>query len=149
MLQRMLQSGSRRLQQAAAVACGELSAVDQGLRWAAVDSSAAKDIRTDAGVYRAGDRLLAVNRPAAEDEVEIVAPEEARKLFGSLTAQMLQERRSRADRLQGEIWRVFVFAMLLFLVGEGVLILPGRAVKPAGGISSPASLAGSRVEAGA
>lgn len=148
MLQRLLQSGSRRLQQAAAVACGELSAVDQGRRWETVDSSAPKDIRTQAGVYRAGDRLLAVNRPATEDEIEAVDPAEARRLFGPLTTQMLQDR-SRADKLQGEIWRVFVFAMLLFLVGEGILILPSQSAKPAEGVSSPANLPGQRVEAGA
>jgi hypothetical protein len=29
-------------------------------------------------------------------------------------------------QLQGEIWRLFLFLMLLLLLGEGLLILPGK-----------------------
>jgi hypothetical protein len=131
MLQRMLLAGARRLQQVSSAACGELSLADQTLPWISVDSTAPKDIRTQAGVYRAGDRLLAVNRPAAEDEPELVDPDEARKLFGDLPVQTLQERHFETGQLQGEIWRFFLFAMLLFLIVEGFLILPARrAVSP-------------------
>ncbi|MFO1500868.1 MAG: hypothetical protein U1G07_21185 [Verrucomicrobiota bacterium] len=126
MMQRLLQSGSRRLQQDTSVECGQLSTVDQGLRWESVDSTNPKDIRTRAGVYRAGDRFLAVNRPLAEDDPEVLPSEEAKRLFGTLGVQMLQERRGGVDKLQGEIWRVFVFGMLLLLVAEGWLILPAR-----------------------
>jgi hypothetical protein len=132
MMQRLLQAGSRRLHQVTAIACGELSAVDQGRRWDCVDSPRAKDIRIEAGVYRSGDRLLAVNRPLAEEDLEVLDSNEARGLFGHLALQMFQERSSRSDRLQGEIWRVFLFSMLLFLVAEGVLILPKRHVKATG-----------------
>jgi hypothetical protein len=131
MLQRMLLAGGRRLQQVSAVACGELSAVDQARQWAPVDSTEAKDIRTQAGVYRSGDRFLAVNRPASEDEPEILDSDQARKLFGDLPVQTLQERYLNVGQLQGEIWRVFVFAMLLFLLGEAVLILPPRRIATA------------------
>jgi hypothetical protein len=40
----------------------------------------------------------------------------------------MQDRRSPLGQLQGEIWRVFVVIMLLFLIGEGILILPSRRV---------------------
>ncbi len=126
MLQRMLQAGARRVQQASTVACGELSLSDQNLPWTSVDSTEHKDIRTQAGVYRAGDRFLAVNRPVAEDDPEMVDPDEARKLFGDLPVQTLQERHFETGQLQGEIWRGFLFAMLLFLIVEGILILPAR-----------------------
>lgn len=131
MLQRMLQAGVRRVQQVSSVACGELSAADQTLPWVSVDSTTPKDIRTQAGVYRAGDRLLAVNRPATEDDPELVDPDDARKLFGDLPVQTLQERHD-TGALQGEIWRFFVYAMLLFLIAEGILILPARPVAAAG-----------------
>jgi hypothetical protein len=132
MLHRLLQSGSRRLQKEMSVNCGELSMVDQGRRWEAVDSSVTKDIRTQAGVYRSGERLLAVNRPRVEDNSEVLEPAEATRLFGPLSLQMLQEKRTAADNLQGEVWRMFLFAMLLFLVVEGILILPARAPVQAG-----------------
>ncbi len=131
MLQRMLLAGAQRLQPASATDCGELSAVDQARQWAPVDSTEPKDIRSQAGVYRSGNRLLAVNRPASEDEPEIIDMDEARRLFGDLPVQTLQERHLDTGQLQGEIWRVFVFAMLLFLLGEAILILPPRRAAPA------------------
>ncbi|HEY3854242.1 MAG TPA: BatA domain-containing protein [Verrucomicrobiae bacterium] len=126
MLQRMLVEGGRRLQPVATVPCGELSAVDQAQTWTPVDTNEVRDIHSQAGVYRSGNRLLAVNRPAAEDEPEIIDSDAARKLFGALPVQTLQERHLETESLQGEVWRVFVFAVLLFLLAEGILILPGR-----------------------
>jgi len=125
-LQRLLESGAQRLEPVSSVTCGELSAVDQTARWTTVDTTTPKDIRTQAGVYRAGDRLVAVNRPAAEDEPDILAADEIRKLFGDIPFQMMQEKREEFGQLQGEIWRMFVFAMLLVLIAEGFLILPPK-----------------------
>jgi hypothetical protein len=126
MLQRMLQAGARRMQQVSSATCGELSLADQSLPWVSVDSAGPKDIRTQAGVYRAGNRFLAVNRSPAEDDPDRVDPDESRRLFGDLPVQMLQERHVETGQLQGEIWRFFLFAMLLFLIVEGILILPAR-----------------------
>jgi hypothetical protein len=129
MMQRLLQSGGQRLQQALAMGCGELSVVDQARRWETVDAPKPKDIRTQAGVYRSGERLLAMNRPKVEDDPEVIEGSEAKRLFGPLGVQLLQERRNQTDNLQGEIWRIFLFTMLLFLVAEGALILPAKAAK--------------------
>jgi hypothetical protein len=60
----------------------------------------------------------------------VIDTDQARKLFGGLPVQTLEERNVEVGQLQGEIWRVFVFAMLLFLIGEGILILPARAPAP-------------------
>jgi hypothetical protein len=130
MLQRLLVTGGRHLQQASFADCGELSSVDLARQWVSVDSTRQKDIRFEAGVYRSGDRLLAVNRPPAEDEPDILDADETRKLFVGLPVQTLEERQFGVGQLQGEVWRVFVFAMLLFLIGEGILILPGRSPAP-------------------
>lgn len=144
MLHRLLQSGARRLLQATAVNCGELSAVDRSRRWESIDASSSKDIFTQAGVYRSGDRLLAVNCPRAEEEAEVLEAGAVRRMFGSLGVQLLQERRGQAENLQGEIWRLFLFAMLIFLVVEGTLILPPRSAPLgaafAAGSRSPASM---------
>lgn len=137
MIQRLLQSGSRRLQQVLIVNCGELSAVDQARRWDTVDGVNPKDIRVQAGVYRSGERLLAVNRPKVEDDLEVLDANAARQLFGPLNLQMLQESRSQAGNLQGEVWRLFVFCMLLFLVMEGLLMLPSRSKEEGSGGGLP------------
>jgi hypothetical protein len=130
MLQRLLQAGGRRLQEVSSIACGELSAADQARQWTSVDSTKQKDIRFESGVYRSNDRLLAVNRPEAEDEPEVIDANEARALFGPLPVQMLEEKRFDTGPLQGEVWRAFVMAMLIFLFGEAILILPARRVQP-------------------
>lgn len=137
MMQRLLQAGGRRLQQVLTASCGELSAVDQARRWETVDGGPAKDIRIQGGVYRSGERWLAVNRPAREDDPEVLEVSQARQLFGPLGLQLLQERRNQGGGLQGEVWRVFVFCMLLFLVVEGILILPARAAVSAEGRGVP------------
>jgi hypothetical protein len=126
MTQRLLQSGSKRLQQVASVSCGELSQADQQKQWTSVDSTAPKDIHSQAGVYRSGDRLVAVNRPPAEDDLEILEMNDAQKLFAGVSFQMLQDKQKQSDALQGEIWRIFLFGMLMFLIGESILILPGK-----------------------
>jgi hypothetical protein len=125
MVQRLLQSGSRRMHQATSINCGDLGLADQGRRWESVDGNGSKEILTEAGVYRSGDRLLAVNRPSAEDDPEILEAAVVRELFGDLAIQMLHEG-GKGGNLQGEIWRMFLVVMLLFLVAEAVLILPAR-----------------------
>jgi hypothetical protein len=76
---------------------------------------------------------MAVNRPAAEDDPEMADSGEIKKLFGDLPLQMLQERRVDTGQLQGEIWRLFLFFMLLLLIGEGLLILPAKRPRSAKG----------------
>ncbi len=126
MLQRLLQLGARRLNQETMAACGELSALDRAKQWTATDGATGKNIALHAGVYRAGERLLAVNRPAAEDDRALLSPDAARNLLGPLPLQLLQERTARSDALQGEIWRLFLLGMLAFLFAEAVLILPPK-----------------------
>jgi hypothetical protein len=129
MLQRMLQDGARRLQQVAIIPCGELSAADLAKQWVAVDSTEPKDIRFQAGVYKSGDRMLAVNRPASEDDPEVVDSSEMKKLFGDLPMRMFEDRQVDTNQLEGEIWRLFLFLMLLFVLVEGYLILPANQSK--------------------
>lgn len=124
MLQRLLQSGSRRLQRENVLACGELSPAERKLKWTSVDSTETKDVEIHAGVYQSGDRFLAVNRPAAEDELDIADLERLRPLFKEVPFQTFQEEGTSAAPLQGEFWRAFLLAMLLFLLGEAFLILP-------------------------
>ena len=50
------------------ITAGELSMTDRAARWTSVEDDAPKDILTQAGVYRSGERLVAVNRPESEDE---------------------------------------------------------------------------------
>jgi len=131
MMQRLLFAGSRRLQQVSSIICGELNPGVAQKKWERVDGAQKGDIRISAGVYRSAGDLLAANRPAGEDDIEIMDLSEVRPLFGELPLKLLQDNRQRSDQLQVEIWRVLLFGMLLFLIGEGILILPpkGQAVE--------------------
>lgn len=124
MLQRLLQLGNRRLGQDTMIACGELSVADRALSWLPVDSDSTRDIRLHAGLYRSGERVVAVNRPSFEDDAETLPEETVTQLFGELPMRMAQQTNVESDALQGEIWRMFLFGMLAFLIIESWLVLP-------------------------
>jgi hypothetical protein len=72
--------------------------------------------------------LVAVNRPAAEDAGRIVADDRIDAAFnGLLLTRIAPGGAGAADSLVQEIWRAFLIAMLVALVGEGLLSLPRRA----------------------
>ena len=50
--------------------------------------------------------MVAVNRPALEDEPEVMELGATERLFATCL-QMLLETRNRTGQLQGEIWRFF------------------------------------------
>ncbi|MFM8891061.1 MAG: BatA domain-containing protein [Planctomycetia bacterium] len=79
-----------------------------------------------AGVYAHDSRLVAVNRPAAEDAAEILADPVVDRLFDGLR---LSRHRRQAGGLGGiveEVWRLVLVAVLAALVVEGLLCLPRR-----------------------
>lgn len=123
-VQRLLQAGGRRFTQSGMLSCGQIVPVGAGEVWTSLEGS--KDIRLHAGVYRSGLRMVAVNRPPAENEVETLEPARARGLFGPVSVQMLGERKQGEGRLQAEMWRLFLFTMLLFLLTEAMMILPPK-----------------------
>ena len=128
MVQRMLELGGRRLGQATMMACGELTAADRAQSWKSLTGDALRDINLHAGLYRAGDRVVAVNRPFAENDPAQVSAEAATRLFGQLPVRLTAQRAAAA--LEGEVWRLFLFGMLAFLLIESWLILPETAKRP-------------------
>jgi hypothetical protein len=122
MMQRLLRDGARHLQRQQMRDCGTLENV---AGWTPVDSEQQKDPRTDAGVYRSEGRLVALNRPASEDDPTLVEPDVAKALFGKLATRLFQDQ-GGSGRLQSELWRLFLLAMAAFLLAEAILILPER-----------------------
>ncbi len=81
----------------------------------------------EAGVYRLGDRLLAVNRPSIEDDPEVLSRERLDELLEGANPTLLEQAGETGDRtLSRDVWRAFLIAMLLFLIGELLLCLPPR-----------------------
>jgi hypothetical protein len=133
MLRRSLDLGTARLHGVLTLTCGELSAADRALRWEPADPGAGigYDPMLHAGVYRAGARWLAVNRPAQEDGGAFLATSDVAALLRGLPFRGLEERGRGADALQGELWRLFLLALFACLIVESALTLP------AGGLRSP------------
>ncbi len=124
-MQRLLQTGSRRLTQASLMQCGDLSAVDQALPWQPVEGGGTNP-QIESGIYRAGERLAALNRASGEDSTEVATREEVNGALSGINLQWFEETGQNSDRMQGEVWRLFVTAMLLFLLVESFLVLPTK-----------------------
>jgi hypothetical protein len=145
MLQRLLQEGAKRFAAGSFAEAGDTSLIENASGWTCIAPAGPRDIRSQAGVYRSGSRLLAVNRPADEDNPDRISLETARRLFEPLTPYTFEERGSDSQSLQGEIWRALLFAMLAFLVGESFLSLPPAQPAPAMGRRQPVGRAASQL----
>lgn len=109
-----------------------LAATNRGwTRIAGPTSGASTEAGLHAGVFQAGDRLFAVNRPAAEDAAAAVGDDRIDALFPGLGFSRITGRAGAADSIVQETWRAFLIAMLLALIGEGFLSLPKQTAAPA------------------
>ena len=145
MLHRVLNEGARTLgkaqqRDAAAPALG----ADLG-KWHSADQSAGAGIMVSAslplraGVMTAGDQIIALNRPPGEDVPETVSTTTLNELFAGLDFRVLTDNLEDGRSLTNEIWRGFLIAMALALVGEALLSMPSRRApvikeKPRGGV---------------
>ncbi|MFM8734066.1 MAG: BatA domain-containing protein [Pirellulales bacterium] len=77
-----------------------------------------------AGVFSCGERLVAVNRPPAEDAATVLADDRVEALFRGLPFARLTGTAGDTASLVQEIWRAFLISLLLALVAEGLLSLP-------------------------
>jgi hypothetical protein len=130
MLQRLLSQGeamlSGRFVQGHMLSAGDDRA-NEGERWVSeeVGEGSAKDFNSQAGVYRMGQRLVAVNRPEREDLSPSLEADGVRGLFGEVPVALAQEKaQDGASDDPKEIWQWFLVAMAMALLIEGILILP-------------------------
>ena len=122
-LQRLLAAGGQRLGQAANAACGE---APPGA-WQRVDAAkAGGEPQTVAGVYQQGQRVLAVNRPAAEDAPEILDEAAVRSLFGPVPLTLFEQAAANSKKMESEIWRGLIGLLLVLLLAESWLAMPER-----------------------
>ena len=79
------------------------------------------------GIFRLGERLLAVNRPAQEDNSEILTREQLdQALEGTGYTQLDQAGQASDPSLSRDVWRAFLIAVLFFLISEAILCLPKK-----------------------
>ncbi|MBN1670696.1 MAG: BatA domain-containing protein [Kiritimatiellae bacterium] len=127
LLQRLVAAGGMRLSGAETGWCGRWAPSSADTFVEPVPQDEQRDFRLHAGVYRCGDRTVALNRPAEEDVPGELTPEECRALFGAVPVRMFLETAARAGALQKELWRPLLILAVCCLVAEGALTLPARA----------------------
>ena len=81
----------------------------------------------DAGVYKLGDRLMALNRPPAEDAPEVVSRDGIASSLDGTGYTLFEEAGKSADSAASRsIWKAFLCAVLFFFLSEAVLSLPKK-----------------------
>ena len=127
--QRIIAAGAERFDASYLASVGSESAEARpGESRTRLDDSGTKDPANaayEAGIFRLGTRLLAINRPPAEDAPEILTREQLDTLLDGTNHTLLdQAGQSNDAALTREMWRAFLIAVLLFLISEAVLCLP-------------------------
>ena len=106
--------------------------------------SASTEAGFHAGVYASRGRLLAVNRPAAEDAAEVVDDRQIETLFQGLSFSRFEQKAGGLGAIVEEVWRLFLIALLVALVVEGLLCLPRRLQSGLRGSAKPPAAQRSR-----
>ncbi len=133
LVQRALAEGAKVLGNTRELTAGNLAGEDPS-GWKRVtgnDEGLSTDYPFHCGVYRSGERLLAVRRVRAEDLAGVVSDSRLAGLVRGLDWTRIDDRAGSVSGLIQEIWRVFLVAMMVAMVVEAGLCLPRR--RPAGG----------------
>lgn len=128
-IQRAVLAGSTRFDAAllAEVNRGEALPRNTEIRTRIDDFAAesATDATFSAGVYRLGERVIAANLPAAEYDPLALQTTELKPLFEGVRYSTFEDTAtSTVDSEEREIWKLFLAAVLFFLIAEALLCLP-------------------------
>jgi hypothetical protein len=134
MLHRALNDGARTLGKAQQRVASATALGGDPSQWKPADPHEAAVVSEllplRAGVLASGDRLVALNRPAAEDEAQRLSANDLNEIFAGLDFRVLTDSLEDGRSLTNEVWRTFLIAMALALLGEALLCLPSRQDSP-------------------
>lgn len=92
-----------------------------------IDGLATESSPEIAGVFRLGDRTLAINRPLTEDDLGIASKENLDAMLEGTNYRLLDQVGQASDpSLSTDMWRAFLIAVLFFLISEALLCLPKK-----------------------
>ena len=133
-IQRALAAGASVLGNTRQLVAGESKEGDitDWQRLAGVEEALSTEAESQRGVYLSGERLLAVNRPAAEDRAAVLDDHRVGQLFKGLDFARVDDQAGSLASLIQEIWRLFLAAMMVALIAEALLCLP-KPAPPTGG----------------
>lgn len=93
------------------------------------DESLSSNAAFEAGVWSLGDRRIASNRPASEDQWQIISATQLDSLFENVPYTLFEDK-GQSEALTQEIWRAFLIAMLVFMITEAILCLQAKPKQP-------------------
>ena len=131
-VQRMIAAGDNRFGSAFAAITGSQKAMPldgETLRRLDTHSkSNSTNASYEAGVWKLGDRLLAINRPKSEDQWQILTQANLDAVLDGVPYKLFEDS-GDSESLAREIWKAFLIAMLVFLITEAVLCLQPKPKK--------------------
>jgi len=121
MLWRLREEGARRLGQYRMDVCGAWHPEIEDGDWKAVDDEGYRDPRIRTGVYRRGNRLMALNRPEEEDDPTRLTPAGMQALLSDVNVDVL--RMTGGGGQPADVSSLFLAAAALCMLAEAVLAL--------------------------
>ncbi len=127
MIQRAVARGAAALGEARQYDCGSLNA---GIAdaWTPLDDSSREVLlsqRTiNSGLYESPEAVFALNRPSAEDNVEVLSDGTLEQVLNGLDYTRINDQAGSAMALASEVWRTFLIAMIVALLAEALLCVP-------------------------
>ena len=92
-----------------------------------IDDFSSESSEGDAGVFRLGDRTLAINRPLGEDDLLVAGKDDLDAMLEGTNYRLLDQAGQASDpSLSTDMWRAFLIAVLFFLISEALLCLPKK-----------------------
>lgn len=85
------------------------------------------NVAYEAGIFRFGERVLAINRPVQEDQPEILSHEQLDHALEGTNHTLLDQAGQSSDpSLSRDVWRGFLIAVLALLISEALLCMPKK-----------------------
>ncbi len=90
------------------------------------DRFLSSELGLHSGIFESGSKLVAVNRPKAEDIAESITGEQFSQLLKGLDFVQIEDSAGSTKKIQQEIWRVFLILMIAALLLEALFCLPRK-----------------------
>jgi Aerotolerance regulator N-terminal len=128
LVQRALAGGAVALGNVRQISAGSVPPTEAAnwQRLAGAEQALSTEYAFHGGIYAAGDRLLAVNRPVIEDHAAILEDGQVTGLFHGLDFVRVDHQAGRLGILVQEIWRPFLASVIVALLVEAALCFPRK-----------------------
>ncbi|HQX50403.1 MAG TPA: BatA domain-containing protein [Planctomycetaceae bacterium] len=130
MIQRAVARGAAALGEARQFDCGTLK---PGIAesWTPLDETSGDVLLSQRtlnnGLYETPEATFALNRPLAEDAVEVLSDGTLEQVMSGLNYTRIDDKAGSSMALASEIWRTFLIAMIIALMAEALLCVPEKA----------------------